>query len=62
MAARLVRSICHRVDQDDDPSSILKACIAAALEHDLTPAGFEHLLAGVEARLDLSLTPISRVL
>jgi len=56
LIARLVGQVCRGADGDGDSGIVLRACLGAALEHDLTECEQHWLIVGVEARLGVRLT------
>jgi hypothetical protein len=59
LIARLVGQVCRGADRDGDPDDILRACLGAALEQDLTEMERHWLIVGVEAQLDVDLTAVT---
>jgi len=61
LIARLVRQVADDHRHADDPTEVLRACIGAALAHDLSDAETHWLMSGVEAQLGLWLTPMAHI-
>ena len=59
LVARLVSTICDH-HADDTPDMLLRVCLGAALDHDLTDNETQWLISGVEAEIGVSLTPMGR--
>lgn len=60
LIARLVRELAADHRLTEDPTEVLRACIGAALAHDLSDAETQWLISGIESQLELWLTPMSR--